>query len=207
MEAALRDSLIDPQSAQIEWPYNFTSVTRKPLLGRRLAGWSTCGLVNARNRMGGYTGKVWFQAMINSGRVIALDVGSADGLDPATVTCLDMTKRGLLSPAPAVVAPAAVSPEAYLATAAQGASDAAARGGLGITFQATVHGALIAAVAPGSPAERGGLKAGEVIETVNGIAIRGFDQATMVKIFAGAGAEVILDVVGIGRLKVNRPAR
>src|SRR3569623_1930752 len=182
-EVAIRNSLIDPQSALIGWPYNFIRGTMKAPRGRRRAGWYTCGWVNAKNRMGGYTGRVWFLVMINSGVVTELDIGTVDGLDPASVTCPDLVKRGMLPTAPAPVASAMtanpvtapVTKEAFQATANKGAADAAARGGIGITYQATPYGAFIVAVAPGSPAERAELKPGEVIESINGIAIKGLD--------------------------------
>lgn len=211
-EAALRNKLIDPQSAQIAWPYNFVSGTLKPLIGKQRAGWYTCGWVNAKNRVGGYTGRVWFLVMINSGAVTELDIGSVDGIDPASVTCPNLVKKGMLSAAPAPfpssttanAVPAPVTGEAFLATAEQGARDAAARGGIGITYQVTPYGVFIAAVAPGSPAEKAGLKPGEVIESINGIATKSLEQPTVGMIFAGAGGELVLGIIGVGAVKVVR---
>ena len=54
-EAALRARLIDPDSAKIEWPYGFLYGTWKPPFSKRIEGYWTCGLINARNRMGAYT--------------------------------------------------------------------------------------------------------------------------------------------------------
>lgn len=69
-EAALRGKLIDPDSGRIEWPYGFLYGTWKPLLGRRVDGYWTCGLINARNRMGGYTGSTYFVVVLDrNGRV------------------------------------------------------------------------------------------------------------------------------------------
>ena len=211
-EAALRSNLIDPQSAQIEWPYNFVRGTLKPLIGRRRTGWYTCGWVNAKNRMGGYTGRVWFLVMINSGAVTEVDIGSVDGIDPASATCPDLVKKGMLPAAPAPVpspttanaVPAPVTREAFLAAADKGARDAAARGGIGITYQATPYGVFVAAVAPGSPAEKAGLKPGEVIESINGITTKSLDQPTVGKIFAGAGGEIVLGIIGVGAVKIVR---
>lgn len=203
VEAALRERLIDPQSAQIEWPYNFTSGSLKSLFGKRRAGWFTCGRVNARNRMGGYTGRVWFLAMINSGVVVDLDIGTADGVDAASATCPGLIAKGQLPAAPVVSAPPATA-EAFLTTANKHAAEAALRGGLGIAFLPTVHGALLISVAAGSPAGRAGLKPGETIAQVNGIALGGLDQSAMVRIFAGTGNRSEVEVVGVGKLLVER---
>ena len=162
--------------------------------------------------MGGYTGRVWFLVMINSGVVTELDIGTVDGLDVATITCPALLKKALLPTAPAAVpalapnktAPVAVSKETFLEAANKGAKDAAARGGIGITYQATPYGVFIAAVAPGSPAEKVGLKPGEVIESINGIMTKALDQPTIGKIFAGAGAEVGLGIIGVGTVKIVR---
>ena len=55
-EAALRANLVDPASAQVEWTGGFRWASYKPFLRRRVYGWTGCGTVNARNRMGGYDG-------------------------------------------------------------------------------------------------------------------------------------------------------
>jgi hypothetical protein len=212
-EAAIKNGLIDPSSAQIEWPYNFTSGTLKGLLGKKRAGWITCGWVNAKNRMGGYTGKVWFLVMINAGVVTEAEIGTTDGVDVASATCPNLVKQGFLKPAPAAV-PAPVprstpplSAEAYTAAATASAQAAAARGGVGISFLPTPYGAMLSAVAPGSPAETANLKPGEVIESINGISIKGFDSATIVKILAGTSGDVVFGVVGVGPVTVRRPAK
>lgn len=55
-ETAIRQRLIDPDSAKIEWPYGFKWGGYKPMLQKRVHGWASCVMVNGRNRMGGYTG-------------------------------------------------------------------------------------------------------------------------------------------------------
>lgn len=210
-EAAIKDNLIDPSSAQIEWPYNFSSGTLKGLLSKKRAGWITCGWVNAKNRMGGYTGKVWFLVMINNGVVTEISIGTPDGIDVASATCPSLLKQGFLKPAPGPVpmagATPAPSPEAFAAAADASARAAAARGGIGISFLPTPYGAMISAVAPGSPAETAQLKAGEVIESINGISIKGFDSATIVKMLSGSSGDVVFGVVGVGPVTVKRPAK
>lgn len=218
-EAAIRSSLIDPSSAQFEWPYNFSSGSLKGLLTKRRAGWITCGWVNAKNRMGGYTGKVWFIVVINNGVVTDSSIGTSDGIDYASATCPNLLKQGFLKPAPAPVpmagampapvpgATPAPSPEAFAAAADASARGAAARGGVGISFLPTPYGAMIAAVAPGSPAETAQLKAGEVIESINGISIKGFDSGTIMKMLAGSSGDVMFGVVGVGPVTIRRPAK
>jgi hypothetical protein len=210
-EAAIKSRLIDPSSAQIEWPYTFSSGTLKALLGKRRAGWMTCGWVNAKNRMGGYTGKAWFFVMINNGVVTEIAIGTADEADVASVYCQDFLKQGFLKPAPGPApvpgSAAPLSPEAYAAVANAGARAAAARGGVGITYTVTLFGAMLAGVAPGSLAETAGLKPGEVIESVNGISIKGFDLPTVQKILAGTAGDLVFGVVGVGPVTVKRAAK
>ena len=55
-ERAVKRQLVDPYSAMFEWIWGFKQGEYKPFIGRRIPGYFTCGLVNARNRMGGYTG-------------------------------------------------------------------------------------------------------------------------------------------------------
>lgn len=55
-EASMRRHLIDPGSAQIEWTSGFAwSSTKLPFQAREWA-WVACASINAKNRMGGYTG-------------------------------------------------------------------------------------------------------------------------------------------------------
>lgn len=64
-EAALRAHLIDPDSARIEWPHGFTRGTWKPFLSKPIEGYWSCGLINARNRMGGYVGAAAFVVVLD----------------------------------------------------------------------------------------------------------------------------------------------
>ncbi|MCW3847655.1 PDZ domain-containing protein [Sphingomonas sp. LB-2] len=208
-ERAIKGSLIDPGSAQIEWPYDFTGGSLKPLIGRRQAGYYTCGWVNAKNRMGGYTGRVWFLLMIRNDVVVSLSIGSVDGVDTATATCPGLLKRGFLRAAPSRNA-GPPSPQASSARAALGDgeapnSEAPVQTGFGVTFVQTPFGAMITAIAAGSPAEKAGLKPGAVIESVNGIQFKGFDLATMQNVLQAAHGTVTLGIVGVGDVKVVRP--
>lgn len=91
--------LIDPESGRIEWPYGFLYGTWKPLLGKRVDGYWTCGLINARNRMGGYTGTTYFVVVLDpSGRVQYADMGSGRDFDILSSQCSKSVK--LLPSAP-----------------------------------------------------------------------------------------------------------
>jgi len=99
--AAIKARLTDPDSARIEWPYNFIPGALRARIGKRQTGYWTCGYVNSRTISGGYGGRRAFLIMLNSGTVISLSIGEADGLDPAGQTCPDAIKRGMLPPSPA----------------------------------------------------------------------------------------------------------
>lgn len=101
-EAALRARLIDPASAQIEWPYGFLLGSWRPLFSKRIQGYWTCGTVNARNRMGGYTGRTSFVVVLDqSASVLYSDVGEAKDIDVLTSQCNGSVK--LLPPPPAAL--------------------------------------------------------------------------------------------------------
>lgn len=55
-EAAIKPTLFDPASAQIEWTSGFEWGSVKPVIGARKWGWVGCLSLNAKNRMGGYVG-------------------------------------------------------------------------------------------------------------------------------------------------------
>lgn len=87
-ESALRARLIDPASAQIEWPYGFLLGWWRPAFSKRIDGYWTCGSVNARNRMGGYTGRTAFVVVLNpDGNVLYSDIGTSDDFDFLTGQC------------------------------------------------------------------------------------------------------------------------
>lgn len=197
-EQAIRATLIDPQSAQIEWPYNFVGGT----LGHRRAGYWTCGRVNAKNRMGGYAGPAWFLVMIHDGAVSEMEVGSPDGVDGATPTCLSALKRGLLAPAPQSPPLATTRPQKLMDAADASAAAAARKGGLGISFLPSPVGAVILAVAPGSLAEKSGLKPGETIESVDAMSVKDMATADMIKAIS-APTVATLGIAGVGTVRVR----
>lgn len=57
--------------------------------------------------------------------------------------------------------------------------------GIGISSQVTPDGVLIAAVFADSPAEKGGLKSGDLITAVDGVALAGLDQGTVTGLLRG----------------------
>jgi len=201
-EQAITARLIDPESARIEWPYGFVGGSLKAPFGKRRVGWFTCGLVNAKNRMGGYTGQSYFEVLIHNGAIEFLDIGEAgQEIDLVAMSCEKMLKDGLLPSAPPLpTAPSGV--QVVPAMAAAGASQAAAHGGLGITFMPSPMGAILVAVAPGSRAERAGLRPGETIEAVNGASIKGLDQNTIVALIRAQTADLKLGVVGVGSVTI-----
>jgi hypothetical protein len=200
-EAAIRDRMIDPDSARIEWPYNFIAGTLKPLLGHRNAGYYTCGFVNARNRMGGYTGKVWFLIMERDGKVTSLDIGAPDQIEPASATCPGLVKKGFFPAAPAAQP---VTPAAAMAAAQSGADAAAQKGGWGISFAPTPYGLMLVAVAEGGAAKAAGLKQGEVVEALNGISVKGMPLEQAAQLLGRAGTTLTFTIIGVGDVKVTR---
>ena len=117
-EAALSLKLVDPDSARFTWPFGFTYGTWKPLLDKRIEGYWTCGLLNARNRMGGYTGSTSFVVVLDrSGSVRFADMGSSGDYDVLSIQCSKSLK--LLPPPPPELAggatPGPAAPAASLA--------------------------------------------------------------------------------------------
>ncbi len=98
-EQSLRSRLIDPDSARIEWPYGFLRGSWKPAFQKPIEGYWTCGLVNAKNRMGGYTGSHSFVAVVSpTGIVQYVETGTGSDFDILSSQCANSVK--LLPPAP-----------------------------------------------------------------------------------------------------------
>src|SRR3954470_7158686 len=76
-DAALVERLSDPQSALVAWPWTFFGgELGGRMFGKKQAGWITCGVVNAKNMMGGYSGAVPFVIVIRGGAVAELEIGA-----------------------------------------------------------------------------------------------------------------------------------
>jgi hypothetical protein len=107
-EIALKRGLIDPDSARIEWPHGFLFGSWGPLFQPRVEGYWTCGLINARNRMGGYVGATAFVVVVGpEGEVRYSEVGSGRDVDLLTAQCSNSAR--LLPPPPAILADTATS--------------------------------------------------------------------------------------------------
>lgn len=93
-ESALRSRLIDPDSARIEWTHGFVLGTWKPFLSKKIEGYWSCGLINARNRMGGYTGSTAFVVVLDpSGHVKYSEVGQSRDVDVLSASCGNSAKQ------------------------------------------------------------------------------------------------------------------
>lgn len=208
--AAIVGRLIDPESARVAWPYGFFGGSLKGLFSKRQTGWITCGLINAKNRMGGYTGTAPFLIVIHDSQVVELDIGEAGEIDVASATCPDLIKKGLIrsSGAPAELGPlvsTTITPQAIEQASATLAAGAAQQGGLGISFITTPAGLVLLAVAPGSPAAGAGLKPGQVLQSVNGVDLRSMPQVGAVAVLKGLPRQFTFTVAGAGDIKVTRP--
>jgi hypothetical protein len=191
-EAAITARLIDPESARITWLSGIHRGDIKPFLMPRYEGYVACGSVNAKNRMGGYTGGSVFVVVIDYGRVLFSDIDHGS-LHEYDAICAKALNTGLFPPVPdpeltrrgAGPAPAASTS----AEAAQLANTA------GLAVRAMPEGAYVAAVTPGSPAQLAGLRPGMVITSVNAIPLAGMGEA-MRKVVDAAGSAATLTLVG-----------
>ncbi len=100
--------------------------------------------------------------------------------------------QSAIAPTPAQNAQAASSAAAY----------AAARGGYGITFVSIPQGIYLTAVAPNSRAERGQLKAGQLITAINTKSIAGMAQADVIALLKNTTSQTIFSIAGIGDVTV-----
>jgi hypothetical protein len=99
-EAQIRTTLVDPDSARFTWPYSLELIDEKPLFGRRTRSWTTCGTLNARNKMGGFAGTAFVKVSFVGGALATFGVGEDQRIDPVEIVCNDMIRKGLIHPAP-----------------------------------------------------------------------------------------------------------
>jgi hypothetical protein len=183
-EAAVRERLIDPDSAKFRWPNGYIKWGYTPAFStRRIYGYTTCGLVNSRNRMGGFVGDTYFVVVIDNDQVLHLEMGQALGNDFVSTWCT----KDPFPPAPAETAGLAPSSPT------------------GFDISPVPDGAYVAQVALGSTAEKAGLEPGMVIARVNGIAVKGMDVAAVRQMLNGASA-LTLDLIGGGTVKLDAGA-
>lgn len=78
---AVLAGFFDPGSAQFQWDRDVIGGYWKPVLGKKVPGWWTCGLVNGKNRMGGYVGFRRFVVVVNYDRVAFVQTGDGSTYD------------------------------------------------------------------------------------------------------------------------------
>lgn len=99
----LTATLVDPDSANVSLPFGFTnSIMTWRVWGVEMTGYFTCGVVNSRNRMGGYVGNTAFLGYISpEGKVtVTLDDPSTAGQRYGGLliekTCVEKRQQGYL---------------------------------------------------------------------------------------------------------------
>ncbi|MCU6455668.1 hypothetical protein LPN01_16430 [Sphingomonas sp. A2-49] len=198
-EAGLKERLVDPESARITWAGGFFKGEFKPLLAGRIEGYVACGAVNARNRMGGYSGATSFVTVVDYDRVLYVEIDRVAG-GMIAGNCNKSARAGLLPPLPTGAAASAVSPmppavPASAASASVAPAPSQPPAASGLTLRAMPDGAYISAVAAASPAAAVGLKPGMVNTSVNAIPLTGMGEA-MVKIIDATGTKAVFTLVG-----------
>jgi hypothetical protein len=187
-ETTIRASFFDPNSAEFQWPFAWTGSYYKPMLQSKKVGWWTCGLVNARNRMGGYVGFQNFVVVFNNGSLIFTEVGSNQQFDLTKMGCAKAVQQGALSRADQLKLTAqAVDP---------------AKPMLGISFGPAPDGLYIMSVDTGYPAALAGIQPGMVISQINGITLKGMQPSAAGQIMAATGSEVTLTIIGRGDVRL-----
>lgn len=173
-EQAIRARLIDPDSARIEWPNGYHAAGFQPGFRRRIPGYATCGTVNSRNRMGGYTGAATFVVVIDQDRVLYSEVGSSRGSDLLASACQTAVREGRLPPASSMPGVGGTGPT--LAA-------------LGLETATASNGIVVISVAPDSAAARAGARQGVLLTHINGIALGGLSADLLQRILGAAGQE------------------
>ena len=182
--------LIDPESARFSWSGGYYKGAFKPFLSARVTGYVACGLVNAKNRMGGYTGYGSFVVVIDYDRVLYAEVDRGTGVGLIGMACGKAQQQGLIPPLPAGAAGTTST-----GTAAGSTDATVTSASSGLTLRAMPDGAYVSAVATGSPAAAAGMKPGMVVTSVNAIPLAGMGDA-MLKVMDAAGAGAALTLVG-----------
>ena len=198
-EAAIAARLIDPESARFTWLTGMHKGGIRAFLSGKVEGWAACGTVNARNRLGGYTGATVFMVAIDNGRVLgtAMDTRAGGMYESACAKALD---TGLYPPPP---------PETPAYTAAQGRAPVSADAppspvttASGLMLRAMPEGAYVTAVTPASPAAAAGMKPGMVVASVNAVPLAGMGEA-MIKVVDAAGSGATLAIIGGATIRLG----
>lgn len=184
-EQTIRARLVDPDSAKFSWIWGFQQGFYKPMLLKRVHGYYGCGFVNARNRMGGYTGNRYFIVVIDNDMVRFAELADNDysmigdqcvkaKLPPLTQ---QQQQQGLRTPKPTY----------------------------GIAFFMAPEGIKVDRVFPGSPSELAGIKSGMVIARINGLELKGLSQSTAEQILAGLTGNAVMELASGAVITVKRP--
>lgn len=176
--------LVDPESARFTWTAGFTRGEYKPFLQGKVRGYIACGYVNAKNRMGGYTGATSFVTVVAQDRIVYAELDRRAG-GMIAEQCAKSARAGYFPPLAIDTAAARFGGDASTAVATTA----------GLTLRAMPEGAYITAVVPDSPAASAGLAPGMVIARVNAIPLAGMGEA-MLKVIDAAGANAALELVG-----------
>lgn len=195
-ETSLLQSFFDPSSAQIQWDRGVVGGYWKPPFERKVAGWFTCGLVNGRNRMGGYVGFRRFVVVEREGTVVFSAVSTGDNIDFIDLGCQKAISSGVLSVA-------AISSTTSPPPAQQSDPNA---GRFGFAIKIVPAGLAIAAIEKDSAADKAGLKVGMIISHINGIPLAGFDELTIIKMLKAVAGETSFRVIGREEIKVTKPS-
>jgi hypothetical protein len=170
-EAAVKTLLTDPDSAKFEWPTGY--IQTRYATGRRTYadGYLACGLVNSRNRMGGYGGRMPFLVVIDHDQVLFVDA-APDFTYPMGQFC-----KNTQFPAPGQMLETHALQENL---------------GFGFTVFAYKDGAYVYRVRAGGPAAQAGLEMNMIIASINGIAVKGLSDAMLNQMFDAAQGAVTL---------------
>lgn len=194
-ENAIRARLVDPDSAKFEWPNGFKQTTFKPFLEPKVSGYATCGLVNSRNRMGGYVGRTLFVVVIDYDRVLYAAIGDNKGFDFTNESCT----KSVFPPPPGSIDFTDAGP--VIVPGGTPSNSAT----LGAAFSAIPLGAVVDTVEAGSAADRAGLKPASVVVKVNGISIKGATPELLKQILGGIGNGATFELYSGEIVKVGQP--
>ena len=194
-EQAVLAGFFDPSSAQFDWNHGIVGGYFKPVLQRKQQGWWTCGLVNGKNRMGGYVGFRSFVVVMNNGAITYAATSTGGNYDFIDIQCQQAVAKGILPPPETAAAAVTTSPIVLgLAPA------------LGFTYRNDGDTIAVNEVSTGGIAAAASLAPFMVIEKVNGLSLAGLPADTRAKLLDNAGAGTTLTVRGRGDMKMERPA-
>ena len=193
-EAAVLDGFYDSSSARFQWDRGLSPGGYQPIFQHRIAGWATCGLVNGKNRFGGYVGFRRFIVVIRNDSVVYSRVSDGGDIDLVQITCDKAIRTGKIPLAPEQPA----SPE----EAEQPSSGFAPL--LGFSFDNVPEGLRVKSLTPGSIASSAGLQAAMIVEKVNGVKLAGLAPGLRQQLLEAADQGSTLSVAGLGDLKMER---